>query len=123
MNNPVKQRQNNKRRIELLNNPTKSESKFKAILDSFGIKNLPQKGFISGNGFYIVDFYLPKPFKICIEIDGEIHNTIKCKCKDIRKDFYLSKERGFKVIRIKNKDVNSLPKSKEEFICFLVDSK
>ena len=117
--NKVKQKQCAERRINLLKNQTNSELFFQGILDGFAIKYLPQKGFIAGSGFYIVDFYLPKPFKICIEIDGEIHNTVQCKGKDMRKDAYLTKEREFKVVRIKNKDVKFLPKTKEEFIDFL----
>ena len=101
-----KQSRNFKYRADLIQNPTKSELIFKKRLDDLGINYLFQKGFIKGDYHCIVDFYLPKPFKICIEIDGSIHDTEQQKARDQRKDEYL-KSRGFKVIRIKNADVMS----------------
>lgn len=83
-----------------------SELVFKKILEESNVKFIFQKGFISGNGFYIVDFYIPKPFKIVIEIDGEYHNTTSQIEYDKRKDEYL-KNRGFRVVRIKNNEVSS----------------
>lgn len=66
-----------------------------------------QKGFYKGEFHCIVDFYLPKPLKTCIEIDGGYHDTPKQKYKDYWKDKYLTEVRGFKVIRIKNEDVKN----------------
>ena len=91
-----------KRLKKLRDNATKSELIFKEILDSLKIKYIFQKGFISGDAYVIVDFYLPKPYKICIEIDGKYHD--KQKGKDKWKDDYL-KGRGFRVIRIKNEEL------------------
>lgn len=120
MNNTAKQKLCSIRRTELLKSKTKSEKQFGNILSSFGIKFSEQKGFIRGNGFYIVDFYLPKPFKICIEIDGKIHDLPHVKKRDILKDNYLRKERGFRVIRIKNEFIQSLPKDKNLFLMYLI---
>lgn len=95
------------RKTKLCNNATESEILFKKKLSLLGIKFIFQKAFIAGNGYYIVDFYLPKPYKICIEIDGGYHNTPEQKRKDYGKNMYL-KNRGFSVIRIKNEDVKNV---------------
>jgi very-short-patch-repair endonuclease len=69
-----------------------------------------QKGFFVGNNFCIVDFYLPKPYRICIEIDGGYHSTKKQAERDKNRTYYLEQQRGFKVVRINNDDVLSLTK-------------
>ena len=84
---------------------TTAERMFKSLLDKLEIKYIFQKSFIKGNAYVIVDFYLPKPYKLCIEIDGGYHLTQKS--KDNRKDEYL-KSRGFKILRFTNDEVNSL---------------
>ncbi len=94
------------RKHSLVRRATDSELLFKKKLSILGIRFMFQKAFISGNGYYIVDFYLPKPYKICIEIDGGYHNSPEQKRKDYYKDKYL-KERGFSVVRIKNEDVEN----------------
>lgn len=101
-----KQSRNFKYRNDLLKNPTPSELIFKQRLDELGVRYLFQKGFIKGDYHCIVDFYLPRPHRICFEIDGGIHNTEEQKKRDFQKDSYL-KERGFSVVRIKNEDINS----------------
>lgn len=101
-----KQRRINKFRLINLKKPTEYELIFKEILDKENIKYIFQKGFIKDNFSCIVDFYLPKPHKICIEIDGDYHNSDKQKKKDFAKDCYL-KSRGFKIIRIKNENVKN----------------
>lgn len=92
---------------KLRNNPTIAELQVKFFLDHLKVKYIFQKGFISGNAYVIVDFYLPKPYKICIEVDGEYHLSKQQIQKDKWKDNYL-KNRGFKVVRIKNCDTDSL---------------
>jgi very-short-patch-repair endonuclease len=92
---------------KLRSNPTVAELQIKKILDHLKVKYIFQKGFISGNAYVIVDFYLPKPYKICIEVDGEYHSYGQQVQKDKWKDNYL-KDRGFKVVRIKNCDASSL---------------
>lgn len=99
-----------KYRNNLLNNMTYSELIFKQLLDELGIRYLSQKGFIKGNGFYIVDFYIPKPYKLCIEIDGGYHSLPKQIIKDKNKDRYLI-SRGFRVLRISNNQVKDLSSS------------
>lgn len=90
---------------QLKKKPTQSESDFMAKLDQAGIKYMFQKGFIKGSASCIVDFYLPRPHRLCIEIDGGYHQTDEQKSKDAWRDNYLTNERGFKVIRILNSEV------------------
>ena len=85
------------------NKLTESEKCISNLLDALKIKYISQKGFISGEYFYLIDFYLPKPYKICIEVDGEYHETEEQKIKDKYKDKYLL-SRNFKILRIKNKE-------------------
>jgi len=95
-----------KRRARLLKHPTKSELRFKKRLEAANIKFMFQKGFIQGDNFCIADFYLPKPLKIVIEIDGSYHNGQQQQTRDHNKDAYY-KQRKFTVIRIKNSEVNT----------------
>lgn len=99
------------RRLKLINNATKAELIFKDRLDKAGIKYIFQKGFIAGNNFCIADFYLPKPYKTVIEIDGPYHNLINQIRRDANKDLYYI-GRGFKVIHINNKDVTTFDLNK-----------
>ena len=89
------------------NKLTESEKCISNLLDALKIKYISQKGFISGEYFYLIDFYLPKPYKICIEVDGEYHETEEQKIKDKYKDKYLL-SRNFKILRIKNKEAMEL---------------
>lgn len=90
-----------KNRLKL--KPTKEELIVLSFLIENGIYFKFQKGFVKPFT-RIVDFYLPKPFKTIIEIDGGYHiNTHK---KDARKDFVWG-NLGYKTIRISNEDVNS----------------
>lgn len=93
-----------KRLAKLKKYPTESEIKMKDILDKLGIRYIFQKAFIAGDYFCIVDFYIPKPHKICLEVDGKYHDDIKS--KDKRRDSYLEDFRGFSVIRVPNDKVD-----------------
>jgi very-short-patch-repair endonuclease len=92
------------RRKRLIENATPSELIFKKRLDDLGIKYIFQKGFIAGKNFCIVDFYLPKPYKLAIEIDGDSHNLPGQIKRDSNKEWYLS-SRKIKTIHVKNFDV------------------
>lgn len=102
-----KQRTVFERQRNLRTNPTFSELLFKQRLEELGVNFIFQKCFIAADYYCIVDFYLPKPYKIVFEIDGDYHDTMEQKIKDARKDYYLTKVRKFKVVRIKNKDVGT----------------
>jgi len=103
----LRQARNDKFRKILISRPTKAELAFKDILDELKLRYLFQKGFFAGNYHCIVDFYLPAPYKICIEVDGEYHLNSEVARKDMMKNYYLEKFRGFKVLRFKNNDVLS----------------
>jgi very-short-patch-repair endonuclease len=92
------------RRKKLLLTRTKCELQVEQRLKEAGIRFIAQKGFILGNNYCIADFYLPRPYKAVIEIDGGYHGTEKQKIRDRSKDTYYQ-SRGFQVIRIKNEEV------------------
>ena len=93
------------RKKYLLENLTHSEQRITNLLDEAGIYYMPQKGFIAGDYYCIVDFYFPK-VKICLEIDGGYHNTQEQQARDSRKDSYLVSTRGMRVVRITNEEAN-----------------
>lgn len=107
----IKARRNSYFKKQLIRNATYFEHVAKRKLKEAGIRFLFQKGFYCLEGQYkgfhcIVDFYLPKPNKIVIEIDGEYHKMQFG--KDRYRDNYLTFVRGFRVIRIENKDVHRI---------------
>lgn len=98
-----KQRIVKKYRTNLTKEATKSELVMKSRLERMGIGFLFQKGFIKDKGFYIIDFYLPK-HKLCIEVDGSSHFNKKGIDRDHWKNQYLTKDRGFGILRITNSE-------------------
>lgn len=110
MNITEKQSICHKRKNNLLKRQTESELLFASILDRLGVRYMPQKGFIAGNNFCIVDFYLPD-FKTCVEIDGGYHNEPNQIKRDSNRDYYLNKQRKFGVIHIENEALNSMEDS------------
>lgn len=77
--------------------------KIQGILNSLSIKYIREKGFSKGlNSFVLADFYLPKPYKTVIEVDGKYHQDQKS-YDNFKDDYY--KFRGFKVIRLINEKV------------------
>jgi len=102
----LKQSLCSKRINELRKRITPYELIFKYKLELAEIEFIFQKGFIQGNDFIIADFYLPWPYKMIIEIDGEYHNTEKQKKRDLIKNQYY-RDRGLRVKRIRNEDVEN----------------
>lgn len=102
-----KQKKNFIYRKILLSKPTRAELAFKSLLEELKVHFIFQKGFIAKNGFCIVDFYLPKPNKICFEIDGDYHKNNAV--KDNYKNYYLRSVRRMRVIRYNNHDVLERP--------------
>jgi very-short-patch-repair endonuclease len=102
----LKTRYNNSR------TPTKAEAAMETLLKEVGVRYIPQKGFFKDlNTFFIVDFYLPRPHKLVIEVDGKYHEDRRD--YDTRRDEYL-KSRGFRVLRIKNEEIlNTIDNVKE----------
>ena len=53
----------------------------------------------------MMDFYCPT-IRLCIEIDGEVHNTEEAKVHDKERTLFLN-QYGIKVIRFKNEDIEN----------------
>lgn len=104
MNIKDKQRTFQERAKSLYERRPESEILFEKRLIELGIRFMPQKAFIAGDYYCIVDFYLPKPDRVIIEIDGGYHGTPEQIARDKRKDEYLV-SRKFRVVRVKNEDV------------------
>ena len=93
---------------EIIRNSNYDENEANKILDELQIKYIQQKGFlVNHDTFIIVDFYLCRPYKICIEIDGSYHTRSDMQYKDKYKDdsefqkfFDLEKEKSFLYKRI-----------------------
>ena len=66
-----------------------------------GLKFRQQHGF----GNYVMDFYCPT-IRLCIEIDGEVHNTEEAKFHDRERTLFLN-QYGIKVIRFKNEEIEN----------------
>lgn len=87
---------------------TLSESRVEQLLKEIGEDYIPQKGFLNGSTHYIVDFYLPRPRELCIEVDGGYHANPSQTEYDRQRDMFLSLIRGLKVVRITNYAVASM---------------
>ncbi len=95
------------RKMQLRLNATPHELKVKSLLDRLGYRYRFQKGFLAGGVMFIADFFLPKPRRLVIEIDGTSHTVKKQAIKDALRDAYFV-ERGFRIVRITNTEVNAL---------------
>lgn len=82
-------------------NPTETEKRIGMLLYEIGEPFIFEKGFFTYNSFYLTDFYLPKPRKICLEIDGPIHEHRVS--YDNERDAFLMRVRKIRaILRIKN---------------------
>jgi leucyl-tRNA synthetase len=99
-----RQTRNNVYRASLLANKTPAEIKMAEILVSMKVRYKEQKGFIAGDYHCIVDFYLPRPYRLAIEIDGGYHNTEDQRRRDDRKEMYLATQK-VRVLRLTNDEV------------------
>lgn len=95
-------------RIETLRKKaTMSERIFKDKLRVLGYKFKFQAGFIKGNYYAIVDFFIPS-IKTVIEVDGGYHFTPEQASKDKYRDSWLTNVRKVKVIRITNQQAETM---------------
>jgi len=114
------QQLNNKYLKELRQKQTRAEKIMQDILDEIGIRYIFQKGFIGKKFHCIVDFYIPSPRKMCIEVDGGYHFTEEQIKKDKFREYYLTEIRKFKMFRVKNEELfKHRAKSKNTLIKFL----
>ncbi len=97
-----------KRRGVQLAKQTEAEKHIQGLLVSLGVQFHAQKGFFTPHSHFIVDFYLPKHRKLCLEIDGGYHAHQVA--YDKARDLFLTKERGFRVKRVANSDALAMDK-------------
>jgi very-short-patch-repair endonuclease len=98
-----RQRLNSKYRERLIANATPEENIVREYLDSHGIKYVFQKGFLQP--FHrIIDFYICKPYRIILEIDGGYHNNPTTKHFDAYKDKTWGR---FQTVRLTNNQINN----------------
>lgn len=79
-----------------------------------------QKGLIAGNGYCIVDFYLPYS-QLCIEVDGGYHFSEKQQSHDNWKNNYIINERHMRVFRITDAECFDL--TPEALLAYLNEAK
>lgn len=85
------------------NQNTEAVQKVAKQLEELGLRAIREKGFMTPVSFYLVDFYIPKPYKLCIEVDGPYHKDRQW--YDQQKYLYLTQTRGFRILRIENHKV------------------
>lgn len=95
------------RRKSLLANRTKAELRFASHLKALGIRHQEQSVFhLDPYHYRIVDFYLLKPYRIVVELDGSVHDKPDVKSYDAWKDTKLETlHRKFRIIRFTNEEV------------------
>lgn len=84
-------------------NATDAEKAMQDILTNKGIKYEFQKPCLVFGACYIMDFYLPD-YGICIEVDGDYHNTFEQLVKDKERTNNLAIT-GILVVRFTNEEV------------------
>ena len=84
------QRKHSKLREVLLKSETRAQITVRKWLAKQGIFYIRKKGFLKDGFHCIVDFYLPSPLKICIDIDAK---------RNAAKEAYI-KSRGFHLLRL-----------------------
>lgn len=93
-----------KKAEKLRNQMTASETKLWEVL-----KNKKNTGYRFRRqhplGHYILDFYNHQ-LKLCIEVDGEYHESKEQKIHDKKRDEFLNFN-GIKILRFKNQQVNN----------------
>jgi len=89
--------------LKMKRKPTLAETMVEVFLIKNKIHFMSQKGFLKPY-HRIVDFYLPKPLKIIIEVDGDYHKIGEINSKDTQKDKVWA-QLGYKTIRITNQQI------------------
>jgi very-short-patch-repair endonuclease len=59
---------------------------------------------------YCLDFYIPV-YRLAIEVDGDSHNTVKGKAKDIERDSWLRDRQDIYTLRFSNQQATSEPEA------------
>jgi len=93
------------RRKYLRNNMTGSEIVFWSMIKNSQLGYKFRRQYSVGS--YILDFYCPQ-LKLCVEIDGDVHDYTKTKIRDRKRDYFL-KSLGINVKRYRNEDIEGYP--------------
>lgn len=93
------------RKMQLKLKATPHELRLKEMLDALKLHATFQKGFVAGGVMYIADFYLRKPWKMVIEVDGPSHWNKAQRMKDAVRDNYFRQRRHVRVLRLTNEEV------------------
>ena len=88
--------------VNLRCNPTAAELAVKSALEILGIKFVFQKGFLRRETVRIVDFYLPSPNLICIEVDGKYHENQQSYDRYREKEIQAQRKGKIRFIRLTN---------------------
>ena len=88
--------------------PTDKEEIIRKILLKSGLQFLQQKIVHFNDRFYIIDFYIKKPYKVCLEIDGWQHlgNRVDY---DVERTLRLEQDKKLKVVRFRNDEIKETP--------------
>lgn len=87
----------------LLNKPTKQEMIVMEMLNSMGVKFIFQHRIDCVEKTFFVDFYIPKPYRVIIEVDGYRHFTKHGKKKDKARSKLIARDRpGVEIMRFSN---------------------
>ena len=74
-----------------------------------------------GYGPYVLDFYCPT-IRLCIEVDGEVHDSPEAKKHDSERTEFLEQE-GITVIRFRNEEIENNVESVVEKIKAFINSR
>jgi len=95
-----------RRKSENASQPTAAEAHVIRLLDILGERYVFEKGLLSETTHYIVDFYFPKPRKLCLEVDGKYHNDRRA--YDACRDAFIRDKRNMNLVRITNEQAMEL---------------
>lgn len=98
-----------RRKSENASAPTIAEAHVISLLDSMDEKYSFEKGLLNEQRFYLVDFYFPKPRKLCLEIDGKYHEDRRA--YDECRDSFIRNKRKMNLVRITNEQAMKLDRN------------
>lgn len=94
---------------ELKIKKTESEKRIEVLLRESGIAFIDQKGFHTDASFIIADFYIPKPYKVIVEVDGNSHDNKRV--QDAARDDFMWSSRRINTLRIRNEQAFLISKN------------
>ena len=98
-----------RRRDRLVKHATLPELRIVRLLTELGERFIFQKSFFTNYRFFIVDFYIKRRHKLCLEIDGKLHE--KTGAYDELRDSFLTEFRKVRVLRITNERAMKITKA------------